>query len=78
VALIQPVSHFSKWNMLAFHEAADTIVRQLRAQGICIGAQDLRIAAMALLYGFTVVTGNIGDFSQVPGLHVEDWTAVAQ
>jgi len=65
VALIQMISYFSKWNILAFHEAADTMFRQLRAQRIRIGSQDLRIAAIALLSGFTVVTRNVRDFSQV-------------
>jgi tRNA(fMet)-specific endonuclease VapC len=78
VALIQTISYFGKWNILTFHEAADTIFRQLRTQRIRIGSQDLRIAAIALLYGFTVVTSNVRDFSHVPGLHVEDWTAVSQ
>jgi len=78
VALIQMISYFSKWNILAFHEAADTMFRQLRAQRIRIGSQDLRIAAIALLSGFTVVTRNVRDFSQVLGLNVEDWTAVSQ
>ena len=41
----------------------------LRTPRIRIGAQDLRIAAIALLCGFTVVTGNVRDFSQVPGLN---------
>src|SRR5215475_10099360 len=78
VALIQTVYYFSKWNILAFHEEADTMFRQLRAQRIRIGNQDLRIAAIALLYGSTVVTGNVRDFSQVPDLNVVDWTAVSQ
>jgi tRNA(fMet)-specific endonuclease VapC len=78
VALIQTIHYFSTWNILTFHEAADIIFRQLRTQRIRIGGQDLRIAAIALLYGFTVVTSNVRDFSQVPGLNVEDWTAVSQ
>jgi tRNA(fMet)-specific endonuclease VapC len=78
VALIQTIYYFSTWNILAFSEAADTIFRQLRTQRIRIGGQDLRIAAIALLYSFTVVTGNIRDFSQVPGLNVVDWTTVSQ
>ena len=78
MALIQTVYYFSKWNILAFHAATDTIFRQLRTQRIRIGGQDLRIAAIALLYSFPVVTGNVRDFSQVPSLNVEDWTAVSQ
>jgi len=52
--------------------------RQLRQQRICIDSQDLRSAALALLYGFTVVTSNVRDFSQVPNLSVADWTVTHQ
>ncbi len=35
---------------------------------------DRLIAAHALVRGLTVVTANIADFSDVPGLDFEDWT----
>lgn len=78
MALIQTVYYFSTWNILAFQETADAVFRQLRKQRIRIGGQDLRIAAIALLHGFIVVTSNLRDFSQVPDLNVEDWMAVSQ
>ena len=64
--------------MLSVSEEAEILVRQLRQQHIRIGSQDLRIAALALLYGFTVVTSKVRDFSQVPNLSVVDWTVTSQ
>lgn len=73
-ALIQTVHYFSEWNVFPYTEEADAIFRQLQKQRIRIGSQDLRIAAIALLHDFTVVTSNVHDFAQVPNLRTEDWT----
>lgn len=45
----------------------------LEQSGTPIGANDLLIAAHARALGLTVVTGNIREFSRVPGLVVENW-----
>jgi len=47
---------------------------ELRKQRVRIGTMDLRIAATALVRDYTVLTRNLVDFEQVPGLKVEDWT----
>ena len=41
--------------------------------GTPIGDADVRIAAIALVNGLTVVTGNVRHFSRVPELPVENW-----
>lgn len=41
--------------------------------GITLGDADLRIAAIALARGLTVVTGNVRHFQRVPGLPIENW-----
>jgi predicted nucleic acid-binding protein len=46
------------------------IVRELRATGKLIGANDLWIAATALRYGFPLVTSNHGEFSRIRQLRV--------
>ena len=45
----------------------------LSRNGMLIGPNDLLIAAQALCAGLTMVTANIGEFSRVPGLIVENW-----
>jgi tRNA(fMet)-specific endonuclease VapC len=77
-ALVRTIYYFARWNILSVSEEAEVLVRQLRQQRIRIGSQDLRIAALALLHGFTVVTSNVRDFSQVPHLSVVDWTITSQ
>jgi tRNA(fMet)-specific endonuclease VapC len=60
--------------VLPYDEAAQTIYEQLKKQKIRIGTQDLRIAAITLSRGATLVTRNRRDFVQVPKLTVVDWS----
>jgi len=46
---------------------------KLEKQGTPIGPNDLLIAAHALALDLTLVTGNVREFSRVPGLRVENW-----
>ena len=71
--LIERVMFFSRWSILPLDdESAATFVR-LRAQGIRIGTQDLKIAAITLAHEATLLTRNTADFTQVPGLKFENW-----
>jgi tRNA(fMet)-specific endonuclease VapC len=45
----------------------------LEAAGHPIGPNDLLIAAHARALGLTLVTHDIGEFSRVPGLRIENW-----
>lgn len=61
------------FSLLAFDEsAADEFVR-LRQMKIRIGSMDLKIAAIALVHNVLLLSANLRDFRQVPGLRVENW-----
>jgi tRNA(fMet)-specific endonuclease VapC len=45
----------------------------LKEKGTPIGAMDLLIASHALFLNATIVTDNISEFQQVPGLKIENW-----
>ena len=45
-----------------------------RRAGVRIGTNDLRIAAVAACADATVVTRNMADFRQVPGMQPLDWS----
>jgi tRNA(fMet)-specific endonuclease VapC len=63
--------------VLAFEPPADEhyarLRSRLRREGRPIGPNDLFIAAHALSLGLILVTANVGGFSRVPGLVVENW-----
>lgn len=64
--------------ILNFDAAADTQYRQLLKEHSALRKnriqKDVRIAAIALSVNGILVTCNQRDFSQVPGLVLEDWT----
>jgi tRNA(fMet)-specific endonuclease VapC len=66
--------YYNSIDVAPFEESALLEFQRLRALRIRIGTKDLRIAATASVLGATVLTRNLRDFRQVPGLLVEDWT----
>ena len=49
------------------------IFADLERKRLRIGDRDMMIAGHARSLGYTVITNNIGEFSRVEGLSVEDW-----
>jgi tRNA(fMet)-specific endonuclease VapC len=60
--------------VLDFDRNAASRYEGLRRARIRIGAMDLKIAAIVLASDATLLSRNLVDFGQVPGLKVEDWT----
>lgn len=58
---------------LAAARAYAEIRADLEYRGTPIGESDMRIAAIALARGLTVVTGNVRHFGRIPNLQVENW-----
>lgn len=61
------------------HERKDAqrsgaIRAELAARGTPIGPYDTLIAGQALARNLILVTNNVGEFSRVEGLRIEDWT----
>ena len=71
--LIDLVRFFQAWEMLRFDQNAARRFGDLRRRRIRIGTQDLKIASIALEHDATLLSANVKDFDQVPGLRVEDW-----
>jgi tRNA(fMet)-specific endonuclease VapC len=67
------------YTCLLFDAAAAThyarIRHDLEVRGVIIGPFDMQIAAIALAQDLTVVTGNVDEFTRIPGLKVADWNA---
>jgi tRNA(fMet)-specific endonuclease VapC len=72
--LLETMDYFRDMLVVPFDPPAVAQFEELRRQGVRIGTQDLRIAAIALRHQITVLTRNTLDFAQVPGLTSEDWS----
>jgi tRNA(fMet)-specific endonuclease VapC len=69
------LAHYRSRQVMPFDEAAMDEFLRLQKQRIRIGTSDLRIAAIAKANRVKLLSRNLRDFRQVPGLDVEDWTA---
>jgi tRNA(fMet)-specific endonuclease VapC len=71
--LYRAMEFYASWLVLLWDEDAAERFRSLRAAGIRIGTQDLKIAAIVLAHVATLLTRNSKDFAQVPGLKFANW-----
>jgi tRNA(fMet)-specific endonuclease VapC len=72
--LTESVRALAVWDVLPFTAPAVLRFQDLLRRRLNVGGNDLRIAAIALEFGATVVTRNLRDFRRVPNLKCEDWS----
>jgi tRNA(fMet)-specific endonuclease VapC len=73
--LLRHLDNYRQIRVLPFDEGADREFERLRRSRLRIGTMDLKIAAVALALDATLLSRNLADFTKVPALNVEDWTA---
>lgn len=73
--LLQPLDNYRRIPVLPFDEAAAVAFQQLRRARRRIGTMGLKIAAIVVSHNATLLSRNLADFRQLPGLQVEDSTA---
>jgi tRNA(fMet)-specific endonuclease VapC len=62
-----------RFPLIAFDVPAADEFDRLRRRKERIGSMDLKIASIALVHNVLLLSANLRDFQQVPGLRVENW-----
>jgi tRNA(fMet)-specific endonuclease VapC len=61
------------YQLLPYTAAAHAMVQQWQRAKIRVGTNDMRIAAICIDHGATLVTRNARDYNQLPGLTLDVW-----
>lgn len=72
--LTETVAYLARFPLVPVTEDAGHRYAALKKLKLNVGKNDLRLGAMALESGATVVTNNARDFGRIPGLSWVDWT----
>jgi tRNA(fMet)-specific endonuclease VapC len=72
--LADAVTLLSRFRILSFTESAIDRFHELKTHKLGVKYMDLRIAAITMEHGGTLVTRNMRDFQLVPRLNLEDWS----
>ncbi len=72
--LVDNVHVLGQFHILSFTEPAIDRFTHLKSLKLGVRHPDLRIAAITLEHGGTLVTRNLRDFKRIPGLPVVDWS----
>ncbi|MDP6117557.1 MAG: type II toxin-antitoxin system VapC family toxin [Planctomycetota bacterium] len=73
--MAETVRFLASLPILSFTDAAAEVYEQFQKKRPRTGRMDLRIASIAASNNATLVTRNLGDFKDIDGLAVEDWSS---
>jgi tRNA(fMet)-specific endonuclease VapC len=74
-ALLQStVQLVNQFPVAVYDQAAEAQFQQLKALRLRVGSQDLKMAAIALVNGLTLLARNRQDFTGIPGRLLDDWS----
>jgi tRNA(fMet)-specific endonuclease VapC len=62
-----------RFSLAAFDARAAAEFDRLRREKVRIGSMDLKIGCIALVQDALLLSANLRDYRQVPGLRLEDW-----
>ena len=71
--LHRSIAALIKLPILPFDDAAADAFHRLRDARVRVGTMDLKIAAICIAHDATLLTRNLVDFEEVPGLPLENW-----
>ncbi len=69
----QSMDALAKFSLIDFDHEAALRFEALRQQPPRIGTMDLKIAAICLTHDAVLLSRNLRDFEQIPGLRVRNW-----
>lgn len=71
--LSRSVRSMQQFHLLAFTDEAYAQEQQWRSEGVRVGTQDLRIAAICVSQNIKLISNNHSDFHRIPNLNLETW-----
>ena len=72
--LLETVKRLQQFRHLPYTADMETLYQSWPATVKRLGTRDCRIAATAIVSGFTVVTCNLNHFQPIPGVSMDDWS----
>jgi len=72
--LLETMQELNGFQHLAYTREAEALFQSWPAAVKRIGTRDCRIAATAVVHGFTVITCNLAHFQAIPNASLEDWS----